>query len=79
MNTPEKYVSIGVFAQDISDHKPCVTAKRKFKNFIEQAFLHYLYLSDLDCISAIPEPDLALCLFENVFNTFVDNHAPFRK
>jgi hypothetical protein len=66
-NTPDKYISTGVFTQDISDHcplvcvrdvriqksKPRVITKWNF-NFIEQAFLHYLYFSDLDCILSIP-------------------------
>jgi hypothetical protein len=88
MNTPEKYVSTGVFSQDICDHCPVVmtsllssqrgTLKRNFKNFSEQAFLHDLYFSDLDYISTIPETDLALSLFADVFNTIVDNHAPFK-
>lgn len=39
------------------------STKRNFKNVSEQALLHDLYFSELDCISAVPEPDLALRFF----------------
>jgi hypothetical protein len=90
MNTPDKYVSTGVFTQDISDpcpvvcvrdvriqkSKPRVITKRNLKNFSEQAFLHNLYFRDLDCITAVPEPDLVLSLFADFFSTIVDNILP---
>jgi hypothetical protein len=49
------------------------------KTSVNRLFLHDLYFSDLDCISAVPEPDVAFSLFTDVFNTIVDNHAPFKK
>jgi hypothetical protein len=44
--------------------KPRVNTKRNFKNFSDQAFLHDLYFSDLDCGYRLS--DLALIFFANV-------------
>lgn len=48
------------------------------RGILVKAFLHDFYFSDLDCNSAIPEPDLALSCLTNGFNTIVDNYAPFK-
>ena len=56
----------------IQKSKPHAITKRNVSQ-------HNLYSSDLDCVSAIPEPDLALRFFADVFYTIVNNHAPFKK
>ena len=53
--------------------------KRNLKKIHEQAFFSYLSFGDFDCTASIPDLDLALNHFSNVFNCIVDIHAPFKK
>ena len=49
---------------------------RDFKHFAEQAFLRDLFLSDITRLCAIPDPELALSHFTDVFNSLANKHAP---
>ncbi len=50
-----------------------------FRNFDNQVFLYDLNERDLDRLSLIPDPDLALVYFSNAFNTITDKHAPITR
>ncbi len=92
-NKPFKYPYTGVFSQGISDHCPtaCVRMvkglklkarsilKRNFKNFDEQAFLHDLFLADLDKICLLTDPELAWAEFSHIFNSLTDKRAPYKR
>ena len=58
---------------------PHIIVKRDFKNCVEQAFLRDLFLSDITNLCAIPDPELALSDFIDVFNSLANKHAPFKK
>lgn len=58
---------------------PQCVCKRSFKNFVEQAFLHELYDSDLSFIDLITDAELALQYFLSVFKSLADKHTPFKR
>ena len=92
-NNPHQFSSVGVFANDLSDHcvvacirdtrlpkaSPRTVSKINFKRFSEQAFLHDLHRGDLDRISLIPNVDTAWNYFHSVFLSITNKHAPFIK
>ena len=89
-NAPQKYSSVGVFSNDISDHcavacirdtrlpksKPRILIKRNFKRFNDQAFLHDLNHCDFSRISIIPDVNTAWNHFRSLFLSITDKHAP---
>ena len=92
-NAVHKYVSVGVFANDLSDHCAiaCIRStkmpktngltiiRRCFKHFSEQAFLHDLALLDWSHISLIPSVDESFSYFLNLFSSVANKHAPLKK
>jgi hypothetical protein len=57
----------------------CIITTRNFKTSVNRIFhIFTFYFSALDCVSVFTESNLALSLFAHVFNTIVDNHAPFK-
>ena len=92
-NAAHKYVSVGVFANDLSDH--CAIAcvrntklpktngltviRRCFKHFSEQAFLHDLAAVDWFRMSLIPSMDEAFRFFHEQFLYLMNKHAPLKK
>ena len=76
-NAAHKYVSVGVFPNDISDHctiacvrctklpkaKGLIVLRRCFKHFSEQAFLHDLAEVKWHFIALIPSIDVAVHFF----------------
>ncbi len=92
-NSPHKYINIGVFANDVSDHcviaavrntkrpksRPQIICTRNRKHFVEQAFHHDLYLFDWSRITLINDVELAWNFFYSSFMHLVNKHAPMRK
>lgn len=92
-NAVHKYVSIGVFSNDISDHctiacvrstklpkTKCLTVlRRSFKHFSEQAFIHDLVEVDWSRFALIPSISDAVPLFQHQFLACINKHAPLRK
>ena len=87
---PHKFPTIGVFANDLSDHcvigavrdtripctKPRFIQKRNLKHFNEQAFLHDVCRFRWDHISLFGDVDLAWEYFHDNFINFINKHAP---
>ena len=92
-NAVHKYVAVGVFANDLSDHCAisCVRStklpkgngltvfRRCLKHFSEQAFLHDLALVDWFRITSIPSVEDAFCFFHDHFLRLINKHAPLKK
>ena len=92
-NMPSKYVTTGVFPNDLSDHcviavvrdtrlpksKPRFVEKRNMKMFVEQAFLHDLYHFDWERIALFDDVELAWSYFHESFSHTMNKHAPLRK
>ena len=92
-NAVHKYVSVGVFANDLSDHCAiaCVRStkmpksngltviRRCFKHFSEQAFLHDLAQMDWSHVSLIPSVDESFTYFLDLFSLVANKHAPLKK
>lgn len=92
-NVPHKYLDIGIFANDISNHcaiatvgqaklpksRPQIIFKRDSKHFCEPAFHHDLRDFVWNRISLINEVELALKYFHDSLTKIINKHAPFRK
>ena len=59
---------------------PKTFTRRDFKNFSQDAFLHDINLAPWENVFAVglDELDKKATIFENVFNSVLDTHAPFR-
>ena len=91
-NVPHKYSSVGVFANDLSDHcvvatirdtkvqkvKPCIIIKRDKKHFVEQGFVHDLFDFDWGKIDLCADVETAWSYFYLGFMEIIDRHAPLR-
>ena len=89
-NVPHKFLSLGVFCNDLSDHcvvatcrdtkipkrKPRIIFKRNLKIFNEQAFHHDLSLVNWGHIGLLPDVELAWTFFKEHFVKIVNKHAP---
>lgn len=92
-NVPHKFLSMGVFCNDLSDHcviatsrgskipkcKSQVIRKRNLKNFNEQAYHHDLSLINWGQLGLLPDVELAWTLFKENFEKIVNKHAPWTK
>lgn len=92
-NAAHKYVAVGIFPNDISDHctiacvrstklpkaKGWIVLRRCFKHFSEQAFLHDLAEVDWSRIALIPSVDDAIYFFQLQFLRIINKHAPSRR
>ena len=92
-NAVHKYVSVGVFPNDISDHctiacvrstklpknKCLLVLKRCFKHFSEQAFLHDLAEVEWSRLALIPSISDAVSFFQHQILALINKHAPLRK
>uniref|UniRef100_A0A3P9IXQ6 Reverse transcriptase domain-containing protein n=1 Tax=Oryzias latipes TaxID=8090 RepID=A0A3P9IXQ6_ORYLA len=91
-NSPSKYSTAAVFANDISDHciiaisrntkmpktKPHIIIKRNVKQFCEQSFCQELYEFDWHTMMEIDNVETAWSYFHNEFTKILDRHAPIR-
>ena len=59
--------------------KPRLILKRDVKHFCEQAFHHVLWHFDWSWMSLFDDVELAWKYFYDVFNFFINKHAPLRK
>ena len=59
---------------------PKTFTRRDFKKFSRAAFLHDINLAPWENVFAVglDELDKKATIFENVFNSVLDTHAPFR-
>uniref|UniRef100_A0A669EJS2 Reverse transcriptase domain-containing protein n=1 Tax=Oreochromis niloticus TaxID=8128 RepID=A0A669EJS2_ORENI len=92
-NVPHKFLSLGVFCNDLSDHcvvatcrntkipkcKPRIIYKRNFKIFNEQAFQYDLSMANWEYLNLIPDIHLAWDYFKKIFMKILNKHAPIRK
>lgn len=92
-NAGHKYVSVGVFPNDISDHctiacvrstklpkTKCLTVlRRNFKHFSEQAFIHDLAGAQWSHFALFPSITDAVALFQHQLLACINKHAPLKK
>ncbi|KAF3852049.1 hypothetical protein F7725_005404 [Dissostichus mawsoni] len=85
-NAPHKFLDIGIFANDMSDHcaiatirqaklpktRPQIVFKRDFKHFCKQAFFHDLWDFDWNKISLISDVELAWDYFHEAFTRIIN-------
>ena len=59
---------------------PKVFTQRDFHNFSQESFMHDIQLAPWENVYAVRDDELdnKATIFENIFNTVLDNHAPFK-